>query len=180
MAGKDLVCPGPSHPHSASSGGTSRVAVSATAQNSFQEAAVCEPKVSSGNQPQPQCIFAQESNACLVLTWPYAPHRAKESLGFLWLRGHCCMTRGLRGLKPTPNVFSFGEKADVAGKRLVWPGLSNPHLASSGVTPLVAVSATAQNSLLEAAFPEHKRGSGNHPHPQFVFAQESNACLVLT
>ena len=51
---------------------------------------ICEAKLCSGNQPQPQGIFAQESNACLVLTWPYAPHRAKEGLGCLWLRGSCC------------------------------------------------------------------------------------------
>ena len=66
-----------------------------------------------GNQPQPQCVFAQESNACLVLTWPYAPHGSKEVLGCLWLRGHCCLAGGLRGLKPTPNVFSFG-------RRVIW------------------------------------------------------------
>ena len=49
--------------------------------NSLLEAAFCEPKLCSGNQPQPQCVFAQESNACLVLTWHYATHRAKVVLG---------------------------------------------------------------------------------------------------
>ena len=39
---------------------------------------------------------------------------AKEGLGFIWLRGHCCLAGGLRSWKPTPNVFSFAEKADVA------------------------------------------------------------------
>ena len=40
--------------------------------------------------------------------------RAKEALDCLWLRGHCCLAGGLRSLKPTPNVFSFAEKADLA------------------------------------------------------------------
>ena len=102
---------------------------------SLLEAAFCELKLCSGNQPQPQCVFAQESNACLVLTWPYAPHRAKEGLGCLWLRGCCCFAGGLPGLKPTPNMFFLGEKFDLAGKGLVCPGPSNPPLASSGGTP---------------------------------------------
>ena len=54
---------------------------SATAQNLPLEAAFCEPKLCSWNQSQPQCVFAQESNACLVLTWHYATHRAKVVLG---------------------------------------------------------------------------------------------------
>ena len=40
--------------------------------------------------------------------------RAKEGLGCLWLRGHCCLAAGLRSWKPTPNVFSFAQKADLA------------------------------------------------------------------
>ena len=40
--------------------------------------------------------------------------RAKEGLGCLWVRGHCCLALGLRTLKPTPNIFSFAEKADLA------------------------------------------------------------------
>ena len=67
-----------------------------------------------GNQPQPQCVFAQESKACVVLTWPYVPHRAKDCLACLWLRGQCCLAGGLRGLKPIPNVFFFGKKAGFA------------------------------------------------------------------
>ena len=113
LAGEGLVCTGPSNPPLASSGGTPLVAVSAAAQNSLREAAFGKPKLCSGNKPQPQCVFAQESNACLVLTWPYAPHGSKEVLGCLWLRGHCCLAGGLRGLKPTPNVFSFG-------RRVIW------------------------------------------------------------
>ena len=58
-------------------------------------------------------VLAQESNACLVLTWSYAPHRAKDCLGCLWLFGRCCMAGGLRGLKPTPNV-------SPSGRRLIW------------------------------------------------------------
>ena len=114
------------------------------------------------------------------LTWPYAPLRAKEGLGCLGLRGRCCLAGGLRGLKPTPNVFSFGEKADLAGKGLVCTGPSYPPLASSGGTPLVAISDRAKNSLPEATFWEPKLCSGKQPQPQGVFAQESNACLVLT
>ena len=45
---------------------------------------------------------------------PLAPNRAKEGLGCLGLRGHCCLAGGLLNLKPTPNVFSFTEKADLA------------------------------------------------------------------
>ena len=52
---------------------------------SLLEAAFCEPKLCSGNQPQPQCAFAQESNACLVLTWPYlgsiGPRRVWDASG---------------------------------------------------------------------------------------------------
>ena len=90
------------------------MAISAMSQNWLRNAAFWEPKLCSGNQPQPQCAFAQESNACLVLTWPYAPHRAKEGLGCLGLRGHFFLAGGLRSWKPTPNVFSLAEKADVA------------------------------------------------------------------
>ena len=38
-----------------------------------------------------------------------APPRAKEGLGCLWLRGHCCLAGGLRSWKPTPNAFSFAR-----------------------------------------------------------------------
>ena len=38
----------------------------------------------------------------------------KKALGCLWLRGHCCLAGGLLSLKPTPNEFSFWEKADWA------------------------------------------------------------------
>jgi len=123
------------------------VAISDRAKNSLPEATFWEPKLCSGNQPQPQCVFAQENNACLVLPWHYAPHRVKEGLGYLWIRGPCCMVGGLHSLKPTPNMFSFMEKADVAGKGLVCTGPSNPTLASSGGTQLGPISATAQNSL---------------------------------
>ena len=135
LASKGLVCTGPYNSALASSGGNPLVAISAMSQNWLRNAAFWEPKLCSGNQPQPQCAFAQESNACLVLTWPYAPHRAKEGLGCLWLRGCCCFAGGLPGLKPTPNVFFLGEKFDLAGKGLVCPGPSNPPLASSGGTP---------------------------------------------
>ena len=40
--------------------------------------------------------------------------RAKEGLGCLCLRGHCCLAGGLRSSKPTPNVFSLATKADLA------------------------------------------------------------------
>ena len=144
------------------------------------EAAFCEPKLCSWNQSQPQCVFSQENNACLVLTWPYAPHRAKEGLGCLWLRGPCCMAGGLLGIKPTPNVFSNGEKADVAGESLVYTGPSNPHLASSGGTAPNGDLRMATNSLWEAAFGKPKLCLGNLPQPQCVFAPEGNTCLVLT
>ena len=75
---------------------------------------ILKGKLCPGNKPQPQCGLAQDRCACLVLTYPYALHRANQGLGSLWLRGHCCLPAGLRGLKPTPNVFSFAEKADLA------------------------------------------------------------------
>ena len=51
--------------------------------------------------------------------WPISPVArcsawANEGLGCLWLRGYCCLAGGLRSLKPTPHVFSFAEKADLA------------------------------------------------------------------
>ena len=68
LAGKGLVCTGPSNPALASSGRIPLVAISTPAQNSLREAAFCDRKLCSGNQLQPQCVFTQESNACLVLT----------------------------------------------------------------------------------------------------------------
>ena len=85
-----------------------------TAQNALLGAAFCKGKLCSGNKPQPQCFLAQDRSACLFLTQPHPPHKAKEGLGCLWLRGHCCLAGGLRSLKSTPNVFSFAEKADLA------------------------------------------------------------------
>ena len=82
------------------------------------------------DKPQPQSVFARERNACLFLTQPNTPHAAKEGLGCLWLRGHCCLAGGLRSLKPTPNVFSFAEKADLAGRSPVCIGPGNPPIAS--------------------------------------------------
>ena len=79
-----------------------------------------------GNKPQPQSVFARERSACLFLPYPYAPHRAKEGLGCLWLPGLCCLVGALSSLKPTPNMFSFVEKADLAGKALVCTGPSHP------------------------------------------------------
>jgi len=135
VAGERLVYTGPSNPHMASSGGTAPNGDLRMATNSLWEAAFGKPKLCLGNLPQPQCVFAQENNACLVLPWHYAPHRVKEGLGYLWIRGPCCMVGGLHSLKPTPNMFSFMEKADVAGKGLVCTGPSNPTLASSGEIP---------------------------------------------
>ena len=54
LAGKGLVCTGPSNPALASSGGIPLVAISDTAQNSLREAAFCETKLYSGKQPQAQ------------------------------------------------------------------------------------------------------------------------------
>ena len=105
---------------------------------------------------------------------------AKEGLGCLWLHVRCCLVGVFHSVKPTANVFSFEEKADLAGKGLVCIGPSNPALASSGRIPLLAISDTAQNSLREAAFCDRKLCSGNQLQPQCVFTQESNACLVLT
>ena len=68
LAGKGLVCIGPSNPALASSGRIPLVAISTPAQNSLREAAFCDRKLCWGNQLQPQCVFTQESNACLVLT----------------------------------------------------------------------------------------------------------------
>ena len=170
----------PSNPPLVSLVGTSLGPRSHNAQISLWEAVFCEPKLCSGNQPQPQGIFAQESNACLVLTWPYAPHRAKEGLGCRWLHGRCCFAGGLHSLKATPNVASFGKKSALAGKVLVCTGPSNPPFASSGGTQIGPISDSAQTALREAAFCQSKLCSGNQPQPQGVFAQESNACLVLT
>ena len=81
------------------------------------EAAFCEPKLCSGNKPQPQCVFAQESNACLVLTWPFAPHRAKEVLGCLWLLGpaawwvHSVARNPLQTCSPLGRWLIWQEKA---------------------------------------------------------------------
>ena len=110
----------PQQPHFPSLGGFKLGPISDSAQTAMREAAFWEPKLCLGNQPHPQSVFAQESNGCLNLTEPLAPHRAKEGLACLWLLGPCCLVSGLHGLKPTANMFSFGEKADWAGKGLVF------------------------------------------------------------
>ena len=63
--------------------------------------------------PQPQCVFAQESSACLLLRQPNATHGAKEGLGYLWLRGHCCLAGGLCTLKPL-------QMCSLLVRRLIW------------------------------------------------------------
>ena len=47
------------------------------------------------------------------------------------------MAGGLHGLKATPNVFSFGEKADWAGKGLVCTVTADPlrHLRRDPARP---------------------------------------------
>ena len=111
---KRLCLHWPNFPTVASWGGTHIGPISETAPNSLQGASFCKGKLCSGNKPQPQSVLAQDRSACLVLIWPYGKHRAKEGLGCLWLRGHCCLAGGLRSWKPTPNVFSFKQKADLA------------------------------------------------------------------
>ena len=101
-------------PTPASLGGTHRGPISQTAEISLLGAAFFKGKLGSENRPQRQCGLAQDPSACLVLTNSSAPHRAKEGLGSLWLRGHCCLAGGLGSWKPTPSVFSFAEKADLA------------------------------------------------------------------
>ena len=70
-----------------------------------------EVTLSSGNQAQPQCVFAHESRAFSFVPWVCACPRAKEGLGCLLLPGHWCCDGGRWSWKPTPNVLSFGEKA---------------------------------------------------------------------
>ena len=114
VAGKGLVCTGPSHLPFAISGGTPPNDLLSNVINLASGSCILRTSTVLGNQPQPQCVFAQESKACVVLTWPYVPHRAKDCLACLWLRGQCCLAGGLRGLKPIPNVFFFGKKAGFA------------------------------------------------------------------
>jgi len=45
--------------------------------------------------------------------------QGKEGLGCLWLPGPCCFAGGLLRWKPTPNVFSFVENQELAGKCLL-------------------------------------------------------------
>ena len=85
------------------------------------------------------------------------------------------MAGGLRSWKPTPNVFSFAEKADLAGRSPVCTGPSNPPRASSGGPHLGPSSETAQNALIGAAFCKGKVSSGSKQQPQRASAQESNA-----
>ena len=114
FAWKGLVCTGPSHLPFAISGGTPPNDLLSNVINLASGSCILRTSTVLGNQPQPQCVFAQESKACVVLTWPYVPHRAKDCLACLWLRGQCCLAGGLRGLKPIPNVFFFGKKAGFA------------------------------------------------------------------
>ena len=90
---------------------------------------------------------------------------AKEGLGCLWLHVRCCLVGVFHSVKPTANVFSFEEKADLAGKGFVCPGPSKPSLASSGGTHLGPISETAPNALLGAAFCKGKLCSGSNLNP---------------
>ena len=67
--------------------------------------------------------------------WPISPVALCSTYdqcvsGLFWLRGHCCLAGGLRSWKPTPNVFSLAEKADLAGRSPVCTGPGNPPIAS--------------------------------------------------
>ena len=53
--------------------------------------------------------------------------RAKNFLGCLWLRGHCCLAGGVRSWKRSAKVFSLAVNADLAWKGLVSLALANPH-----------------------------------------------------
>ena len=132
-----------------------------------------------GEQTTAPMRLCSGSNACLVLPQPFTPHRAKEGEGCLWLRGQCCLAASFRRLKPTPNMFSFGEKADWARKGLVSTGPSNTHVASLGGTHLGPISEMAPNTLLGPAFCKWKLCLGKKPQPQCLFAQASYACLVI-
>ena len=63
--------------------------------------------------PQPQCVFAPERSACLLLPQPNAPHGAKEGLGCLWLLGHFCLAGGFHSLK------TF-QMSSPSVRRLIW------------------------------------------------------------
>ena len=71
-------------------------------------------KNSSGNQAQPQCVFAQDSSAFSFVHYPIARHRNKEGLGCLLLPVPWCFAGVRWSWKPTPNMLSFVEKADGA------------------------------------------------------------------
>ena len=49
--------------------------ISPLSQNSIQGSTLCKVRLSSGNKPQPQCAFAQQSHACLF------SHSPLESIG---------------------------------------------------------------------------------------------------
>ena len=133
-----------------------------------------------GEQTSAPMCLGSRSSVCIVLTQPYAPRRAKEGLGCPWLRGHCCLAGGVRSWKPTPNVFSFAEKADFAGRSPVCTGPSYPRVGCQGGTHLGPISSTAQHALPGAAFCKGKLCSGNKPQPPCGLAQNRSACLVLT
>ena len=82
-------------------------------------------------------------------------------------------------LENNSKMLSFGEKTDLAGEGLVCTGPSNPPFTIFGGTQLAPFSDTAKNTLGEDSFCEPKQCSGNQHQPQYIFAQESNACLVL-
>ena len=67
MGGKCLLGAEPSNPPGASLGALHRDHISSSAPNSIQGAAFWKGRLSSGNKPQPQCAFAQQSNFCLFL-----------------------------------------------------------------------------------------------------------------
>ena len=106
------------------------------------------PRLCSGKQRKPFLHPARHSPS------------GKAGLGCLWLPGPRCFVGVLRSLKPTPNVFSFTGKQDLAGEGHLGPDSSNAPEASWVAQPRGSVSPMAPNQLLGAAV---CKGTGNIP-----------------
>ena len=152
--------------------------ISPLSQNSIQGSTLCKVRLSSGNKPQPQCAFDQQSHACLF------SHSPLESIGQSgsglplapWALMLCFWSPELE--THSKRVLLHGEAG--VGRKMPSGGRRHQSPRSQLRSLKVRCHHThGKNDLLGSAFWKVNHSSGNKPQPQCAFAQQSNACLFL-
>ena len=142
----------------------------------MQGAAFWKCRLSSGNKPQPQCAFAQQSNACLFLPQASGLHRPKR----VWAASGC---RALLLCWWSPELEIHSKRVPLRGQAGV--GWKMPSGRRPQLSPQSQLGTSAPrphlthgpNEVLRAAFWKHRLSSGNKPQCKCTFAQQSNAGL---